>query len=257
MGFLYFIISFLATTIGAISGLAGGIIIKPTLDALGNYPLSTIGMLSSSTVLCMTAVSLVRYLSGKIKIDYKRALLLSIGASIGGILGKCLFDFFAFSIEERTVKAIQGILLILLLVFVLFRKHVKRYQVTSGVMITLCGLLMGSISSFLGIGGGPINVAVICIAFSAKVKDAAVYSLATIFFSQLTTVLANAVTPGLGHFDLTMLRVMIPGAIIGGLIGTAMNRRLSAKKIEILFNAIMLLLIALNLFNIVRFLFIR
>ncbi|GAA4063640.1 hypothetical protein [Amphibacillus indicireducens] len=54
----YFIISLLASIIGAIAGIGGGVFIKPILDFLGDYPLATIGILSSTTVLTMSVVSL-------------------------------------------------------------------------------------------------------------------------------------------------------------------------------------------------------
>lgn len=254
MGLLHFLISLLSTTIGAISGIAGGVIIKPCLDTVGNYDVATIGMLSSITVLSMTAVSTVRFMQSRMKFELRRAIILSIGAGIGGVLGKYLFGVFSQSMSDHRAKGIQAVLLILLLVFVLLRNYFPHGHSQNIWKILFCGLIMGGISSFLGIGGGPINVAIICIAFSIPVKDAAVYSLFSIFFSQLTTVGSSAISPGLDHYDLTMLSFMIPGAMIGALLGAFLNRRLTDKVIDTLFNTVMYLLIVLNTFNIYRFL---
>ena len=49
MMILYFGIGLLATIFGSLVGLGGGVVIKPVLDAIGTYDLTTIGILSSFT----------------------------------------------------------------------------------------------------------------------------------------------------------------------------------------------------------------
>ena len=254
MNLIYFFIAIMATSIGGIAGIGGGIIIKPCLDTIGAYDVATIGMLSSITVLCMAAASSVKFLNSGIIIETKKAVVLSVGAAVGGGLGKYGFGEFSHLMEDERAKGIQAVLLVILLVFVLFRNVYPHYTIQNTVITTLCGLFVGGISSFLGIGGGPINVAVICIVFSVSVRDAAVYSIFTVFFSQLTTVISNAITPGMESFDLTIVVFMIPGAIMGALIGSYLNRRLSEKKVDFLFSGVMALLLVLNVFNVYRFL---
>src|SRR5699024_10800605 len=58
VAFWYFLIGLLTSVIGAISGLGGGVFIKPILDFFGHYPITTIGVLSSTSVFTMSAVSL-------------------------------------------------------------------------------------------------------------------------------------------------------------------------------------------------------
>ena len=229
MNLLYFFISILATSVGGIAGIGGGIIIKPCLDTIGTYDVATIGMLSSITVLCMAAVSSVRFLHSGIIVERRKAIVLSAGAAVGGVFGKYLFGEFSKWVADERAKGIQAVLLVILLVFVLLRNVYPHYKIMSTIITFICGLAMGGISSFLGIGGGPINVAVICIVFSVSVRDAAVYSIFTVFFSQLTTVISNAITPGMASFDLTIVVFMIPGAIIGASLGSFLNRRLSEK----------------------------
>ena len=50
----YFIISLLASVAGAICGIGGGVIIKPTLDLFHLDSVSTISFLSGCTVLAMS-----------------------------------------------------------------------------------------------------------------------------------------------------------------------------------------------------------
>jgi uncharacterized membrane protein YfcA len=47
-------VSFFASVIGSICGIGGGVIIKPVLDAVGLYSVSTISFMSGCIVLSMT-----------------------------------------------------------------------------------------------------------------------------------------------------------------------------------------------------------
>ena len=55
--FIYFLVALFATSLGSISGMGGGVIIKPFLDAFGQFDAATIGVLSSVTVLTMALVA--------------------------------------------------------------------------------------------------------------------------------------------------------------------------------------------------------
>ena len=52
-----FLICFLASIIGAICGVGGGVIIKPVVDAFGLLTISQASFLSGCTVLAMSAYS--------------------------------------------------------------------------------------------------------------------------------------------------------------------------------------------------------
>ena len=53
MSLILFSVSLISSLIGAISGIGGGVIIKPVLDSLGVMSISTINFLSGCTVLAM------------------------------------------------------------------------------------------------------------------------------------------------------------------------------------------------------------
>lgn len=253
MEIVYTFITLLATTIGAIAGFGGGIVIKPCFDAISQYNAATIQVLSSITVLSMSTVSTLNYIKSGVKIKVL-TVLLSIGAILGGIIGKYSFEAFSNTVSSDTAKGITAIILALLMISVLFRKYFPKYNVKSK-MITICaGLIMGFISAFLGIGGGPVNTIIICTLFSVSVKDGAVYSIFVIFFSQLANVASIAINPGFAGFDLEMLKFMIPAGVAGGFIGSCLNRKMQSKTVEVMFNIVLLSLIALNIFNIYNFL---
>ena len=92
MSILAFLVSFLASTAGAICGIGGGVIIKPTLDLFQMASVSTISFLSGCTVLSMSLYSVGRgLLAHDSTVDFKTGTPLALGAAIGGVFGKQLF----------------------------------------------------------------------------------------------------------------------------------------------------------------------
>lgn len=93
------------------------------------------------------------------------------------------------------------------------------------------GVLLGIISSFLGIGGGPINLVVLGYCFSMDSKTAAVISLYIILFSQLASLLA-ALISGVPGFPPMALALMVAGGIGGGIAGRALNRKMDNQAVD-------------------------
>jgi hypothetical protein len=251
MGILYFFIVLAATTAGAIAGVGGGVIIKPVLDALGHYNIQTIGVLSSVAVLSMAIVATVRRFIQGLKIDI-RIVLLSVGAIAGGIAGKEVFYLLVGSIDSGIIKIIQSALIALLMVIILFRKRIRKAHIKSLAAVFLSGLLLGLLASFLGIGGGPVNVAVLCLLFNMDIKKAAVGSIFIILMAQASKVISISVTGGFDAYDLRMLWYMIPAGITGGLLGSWLHNKISEKAIHILFDITVGVVIAICIFNIIK-----
>ncbi|MFB1081581.1 sulfite exporter TauE/SafE family protein [Jeotgalibacillus sp. JSM ZJ347] len=254
---LYFAIALIASILGAVAGLGGGVIIKPVLDLFGDFNLQTIGVLSAATVLSMASVSLIKMRGKEIKIDKKISTILAGGSILGGITGKSVFNMIVISLGISTITAIlqSSILAILLsFIFIYFnrKQHMKSYTIINKLMMFAVGFLLGFLSAFLGIGGGPLNVAVLCLLFSMSVKNAGINSIFIIFFSQLSALLLIAFTSGFEEYDLSMLFYMILGGILGGIIGSNIVIKLSETKVEKIFNFSVLFIIFINLYNIVK-----
>ena len=76
---IYLVISLLASVVGAICGIGGGVIIKPVLDLCGLASVSTISFLSGCTVLSMSCYSVAKNLSSsKSHIDMKTGTSLAL-----------------------------------------------------------------------------------------------------------------------------------------------------------------------------------
>lgn len=251
MGIVYLIIAFFATTMGTLAGLGGGVIIKPALDALGDYDVFVIGVLSSATVFSMALVSTTRRIIGGIRFD-KILVVLAVGAILGGFAGKQVFELSMEHIAPDRIMSVQAVLIIFLLQIALFKNKLPRWRVQSTAIVLTAGLVLGAFSAFLGIGGGPINVAVLCMLFSVDIKEAAAGSVFIILFSQLAKLAAIALTTGFGPYDYSILWYMIPAGVAGGLIGPVLRRKLSHGAIEIIFFVIVGAIVLLNVFNIVK-----
>ncbi|MGZ7192251.1 TSUP family transporter, partial [Streptococcus pyogenes] len=79
---------------------------------------------------------------------------------------------------------------------------------------------VGIISVFLGIGGGPLNIALLMMLYSYSAKEAAVYSLAMIFFAQLSKIVILGTHLKDYRLNAWLVLGIIIFAFIGGLVGT-------------------------------------
>lgn len=255
---LYFIVGLIASTIGAISGIGGGVFIKPTLDFLGNYDIVTINFLSSATVFTMACVSLSKVKFANLKSQGKVSLIIAGGSIFGGILGKSIFNYLLYFIEnDAIVPAIQsGILSVLILtIFILIRyKHrFKARKIENKFVIIAIGFSLGIISAFLGIGGGPLNIAILMLLFSMNAKSAAFNSILIIFFSQLASLSLAGVATGFSGIKMAMLPFILMGGVLGGVLGTKITKSLQSRHIEYVLSISLLMIFFINTYNLIRF----
>ena len=117
------------------------------------------------------------------------------------------------------------------------------------------GLLLGIMSSFLAIGGGPINLVVFYFFFSRDTKTAAQNSLYVILVSQITSLLATLVTGSVPPFGWLSLVLMVAGGIGGGMIGRAFNKRMDNKAVDKLFIGLMVVIMGISLYNVYQYTF--
>ncbi len=256
---LVFLICFLASVAGAICGIGGGVIIKPVLDAFGIMDVATISFLSGCTVLSMTTYSVIRAkLGGKSCIDLHIGIPLAVGAALGGVAGKNLFQIIRqMGGNTDRAGAIQAACLLVVtfgtLLYTLYKNRIRTYRIKSLPVCALIGLVLGIMSSFLGIGGGPINLIVLFFFFSMDTKTAAENSLYIILFSQIASVLASIATSTVPSFSFGMLALMAAGGICGGIVGRGVNKRLDSQAVDKLFITLMVLIILINIYNIWQF----
>ncbi len=249
---IYSVIILCATFLGAFVGLGGGVIIKPMLDLIGHDGIAAVNFISSCAVFSMSISSTVKHIKAKTKIDFRFILVLSVGAVCGGIGGSYFFDRLLSAFDNDILKKIQGLILgVLLLLSVVYInvKNAKSFKVKNPAGIVFVGLTLGFTASFLGIGGGPINVAFLVLFFSMSMKEAAVYSVGTIFFSQLSKLITTAVSSTVPQVNPVIVAAAVVCAVAGGIIGAQMNKKCSEKVIKTVFTVVVAAIAAVNFYN--------
>ena len=257
MDILFFVVAFLSSIVGAICGIGGGVVIKPVLDMLKMGEPSVINFLSGCTVLSMSLYSVSKALrAGDSKVEMSTGTPLALGAAIGGVVGKEMFSavktFFGGSPMVGGVQAVAlGIITLGTLLYTINKSRIQTRTTSNKVVCLVIGLLLGIMSSFLGIGGGPINLVVLGYFFSMDTKTAAANSLYIILFSQAASFVSTLIT-GLPEFRVSALILMVAGGIGGGIVGRKLNKKMDNKAVDKLFIGLMVLIVGICVYNAVR-----
>ena len=127
-------------------------------------------------------------------------------------------------------------------------KRVRHWSLCVAV-----GLGLGILGSFLGIGGGPFNMAVLYYFFSMSTKTAAQNSLFVILISQGAGTLKTILAGDVPDILIPILVGMILCGVAGSEVGGRLNRRLSEENVTRLFQWSMVLVLGINLYNMFRF----
>lgn len=253
-----FLVALTASVCGAIAGFGGGVIIKPVLDAVGIYPVSTVSFMSGCTVLAMSVSSLLQTRKDGVKLQIRTSTPLAIGAAAGGIAGKLLFELIRGGAgNERLLGAVQAVCLVIITIgvfcYICMKNRLPSYRVNSLGACLVVGGLLGIISSFLGIGGGASNVAILFLLFSMDAKEAAKNSIYIIMFSQIASILFSAAQGTVPQFNWFSLGLMMFGGVSGALIGGTISKRMEARQVERLLQGLLVVIIGIDLFNTIKF----
>lgn len=254
-----FLTALFACVGGKICGMGGGVIIKPVLDSLGIMSVTAISFLSGCTVAGMSCWSVGKSVLAKDSaINWRLSTPLSIGAAVGGLLGKELFLLAERSAGDAdTVGGVQAAILfaatLATLLYTIFKDRIPSRRVEKRGACLAIGLGLGLLGSFLGIGGGPFNMAVLYYFFSMATKPAAQNSLYVILISQTASILKTVLSGSVPAVDLPLLAGMIACGVIGSELGGRLNKRLSERQVTVLFMGFMVLVLGINAYNICKF----
>lgn len=247
-----------ASSIGAVVGAGGGVIIKPVVDLLDLMPVSTASFCSGCTVLAMSAVSLVRSRNNGVELRLRMTVPLTAGAVAGGIIGKILFELVRQTFpDESTLGAVQAVILTIItaavLLYICKKDRLISLRVDSIPLALVIGTVLGVISSFLGIGGGTSNVAMLFFFFSMDAKEAAKNSIFIILFSQLSSILIAVEQGTVPIFEWPVLACMMAGGVGGAQIGAYISRRLSGAGVERLLKLLLAVIVCIDFYNVLKF----
>lgn len=251
--FIFFLVSLLASTVGAISGIGGGVIIKPALDAISELSSKSISFLSGCTVLSMALVSIFLRRRQGGAFEYRRGTMLGIGAAAGGVCGKLMMNAISRNLNDRVLGRTQAaalcLMILLILIYYCTEKNLKRKNLQSSFACLGLGLAMGIVSSFLGIGGGPLNLAILRYFFSMDSRGAAIHSLYVIAFSQTASLVLSLLSETIPVSLLPLLAITVCGGVLGGIWGRTASKKLSERFISGLYILVLILVSCISAGN--------
>ncbi len=127
----------------------------------------------------------------------------------------------------------------LLVSFVLtdFKKTYQFDKIGFYMIWCLLGLL---ISFFLGCGGGPLSIFIDMVFFSISIKEATMYSLAIIFFSQVSFGYSICVVTGKSVYHIAPASYFSCFYICGGVLGTVVSKVLPENWVRYCFKGMLL-----------------
>lgn len=253
---LYVVIIGVANTIGAVSGMGGGLIIKPALQLLDIDNVILINFYSSFAVFIMSISSTWKQLRSDNKIKVNTAISLSIGSIIGGMLGDGSFKLLHSVIGSDKSVVVQMILVIISLItsLALSCGMIKPLNLQGNFLMIFVGLFLGWLATLLGIGGGPINIAFFIFLFGIGMRKATIYSIITIFFSQGAKLIQAFITKDVLGIDIVLLLAIMFAAIFGGWLGARVSNSINEKRIMMIYNAVVIFVLLLDSINLIEYL---
>ena len=248
---IYAVIILVANVLGAVVGMGGSVLIKPMLDMIGAHPLVQINFFSSVAVLTMAIASTLRQRKQGAATPLPTLVALAIGSVVGGVLGDQTFNRLLAVLPAAAVNRLQIILTIASLALALAYSYwpVAQGHWTHPGLLALLAATMGWLATLLGIGGGPINVALFMAVCGIPIKQATIWSIVMILFSQLAKVAQVIAVGQLWAFDLSVLWVVIPTAAVGGVLGAMASKLFQSSRVTLLYRGAIVVVCLINAYN--------
>ena len=255
------IIGAISGIMGSIVGLGGGTILVP-LTLLVGINLGWIPGITPQSVVGISVIMMIfnglsstlSHMKGK-TVDFRTGWIFFAGSIPGLIIGA----FVNKGINLQSFNLYFGILLIVLSILLLSRKYLKpiKWFVEHGKPITfidkngdthvygypiwfalILTFIIGFASGLFGIGGGTMIVPALILLFLFPPHVAVGTSMFIVFLSAI----ANSATHiSLGHVPWLYALPVIPGAYIGGMIGTKLNKKMNSDTLVLVLRIMLLL----------------
>jgi uncharacterized protein len=245
------LLGLIASTIGSLIGLGGGIIIVPALLYIGTYtnllgdipPQIAVG--TTSLILIVTGLSsTLSYMKHK-TVDYKSGFIFFAGSAPGAIIGAWVnkaLDVHSFNLYFGFFMIFVGILLIVKNKLKPLKlrtdkgivrsftdptgeTHQYGFQPLLGFIVTF---IVGFASGLFGIGGGSLMVPAMILLFAFPPHVAVATSMLLVFLSALVS---SATHISLGNVNWWFALALVPGAWFGAKIGSFLNTKLKSNTL--------------------------
>jgi uncharacterized protein len=214
---------------GTLVGTGGGFILMPLLLLL--YPHDTPDVITSISL----SVTFINVFSGSVayasmkRIDFKHGLIFSCAAIPGAVMGALS----TYYVHRRTFDLIFGIMFVLASAVIYLKTPEDDDIARDGAAVPTRRLLLGVgisvaagfISSFLGIGGGIIQVPALVGILNFPVRIATATSQFILAIMTIVGVLVHVIS-GTWHRDVMKILFLALGVVPGSQIGVFLSSRI-------------------------------
>lgn len=229
---LFVLLGLVAGLFSGMFGVGGGLIIVPGLIAIAGFTPRLAAGTSLLTIVPLAAVGVVSYAAAG-SISWIAAGLLALGAVIGAQLGTFLLSRINLVLLRRVF--VGFILLSIVMLFVVVPSREVAMQITwgAGLALIAVGVLVGTLSGLLGIGGGAIIVPVLMVLFGASDLVAKGTSLLTMIPAAISGTVPNVIRR---NVDVPAALIVGVAACLTTFLGSALAHAVSPLISNICFS---------------------
>ena len=265
---LLLIISAAVGFLTGLLGIGGGFLMTPILIFLGIPPIYAVANGANNILAASVSGSLAHYF--KNQIDVKMGILILIGGLVGSILGIEIFSFFLKEGSINNLISISYFFLLSAIGILMFyeslsemrrirnNKFIKRrlhqhywihnlpFKVRihasklyiSAIGPIIFGILIGLISSLLGVGGGFILVPILIYVLGMPARLVPGTSLFAMIFVMIIVTLLHAISNN--TIDLYLVLILAFGSVIGAQFGSFISSKLAGEELRGLLSLLIL-----------------
>jgi uncharacterized protein len=254
------LVGILASSLGSLIGLGGGIIVVPALLYFGSLPWfghisPQVAVGTSLFTMIFTGLSsTLAYMKHK-TVDYKSGLIFIIGSGPGSILGAWVTE----KLNLHSFSIFFGLFIILVSIVLLLKDKLKPipYRKDRGIVRTftdntgktfeygfnpiigiIIAFFVGFLSGIFGVGGGSLMVPTMILVFFFPPHVAVATSM---FMILPTSILSSIEHITLGNVNWQYALALVPGAWIGARVGVYLNSKLQSKTIVLILRTILVI----------------
>ena len=249
-------------------GIGGGFLITPILMFLGIPPIYAVANGANNILAASVSGSLAHYF--KNHIDVKMGIYILIGGLIGSIVGVEIFIFFIKKGSINNLISVSYCILLTSIGILMFyeslsemkrirnnkfikRKLHKHYWIhnlpfkvrihasklyISAIGPIFFGIIVGLISSLLGVGGGFILVPVLIYIIGMPARLVPGTSLFAMIFVMIIVSLLHAIENN--TIDLYLVMILSFGSVLGAQLGSKVSTRLAGEELRGLLSILIL-----------------
>ena len=263
------IISVVVGFFAGLLGIGGGFLLTPILIFLGIPPIYAVANGANNILAASVSGTLGHWF--KDQLDIKMGLLIVAGGILGSIFGIILFKFFiAQGIINNIISLMYSALLTSIGISMLIeslieirriklnrfirRKLHKHYWLhnlpfkirihKSKLYISVIppiffGILVGILSSMLGVGGGFLLVPIMIYILGMPARLVAGTSLFVMIFIMIIVIFLH--TLNLNTVDILLVMILVVGSVIGAQLGTKIGRKLKSEELRAMMSILVLI----------------